>query len=113
VVAVITGARLHPAAVVDLSGERDLTGLLPGTSLDAFAAAPALRAPALFVVARGDRNVSVGDMRAVYDRAGSRVKRMIVLPASQGHGWDMLESLTGFSPLAATVVSFIKAHVGP
>jgi hypothetical protein len=113
VVAVIAGAGLHPAAVVDLSGERDLTGLLPGTSLDAFAAAPALRMPALFVVARGDRNVSVGDMRAVYDRARSRVKRMIVLPASQGHGWHMLESLAGFSPLAGTVVAFIKAHTGP
>jgi hypothetical protein len=112
VVAVIAGARLHPAAMVDLSGERDLTGLLPGASLDAYAAARALRAPALFVVARGDRNVSVGDMRAVYDHAGSRVKHMIVLPASQGHGWDMLESFTGFAPLARTVVAFIEAHTG-
>jgi pimeloyl-ACP methyl ester carboxylesterase len=112
VVAVIAGARLHPAAIVDLSGERDLTGLLPGTALDAYAAAPALRAPALFAVARGDRDVSVGDMRAVYDRAGSRVRRMVVLPASQGHGWDMLESFTGFAPLARTVVTFVKAHTG-
>jgi pimeloyl-ACP methyl ester carboxylesterase len=109
-VAVIAGARLHPAAMVDLSGERDLTGLLGGTSLDAFAAAPALRAPALFVVAHGDLGASVGDMRAVYDRAGSRVKRMIVLPASAGHGWDMLDSFTGFAPLARTVVAFVKAH---
>jgi pimeloyl-ACP methyl ester carboxylesterase len=29
-VAVLAGARLHPAAVVDLSGERDLGGLVPG-----------------------------------------------------------------------------------
>ena len=111
VVAVIAGARLHPAAVVDLSGERDLTGLLGGARLDAYGAARNLRAPGLFAVAHGDRDASVGDMRAVYRRARSAPKRLIVEPAAAGHGWDMLlgRDFT-WSPLAHEVLAFITAH---
>jgi hypothetical protein len=43
-VGVIAGVRLHPAVIVDLSDERDLTGLLPDATPNAYAAAPALRA---------------------------------------------------------------------
>jgi pimeloyl-ACP methyl ester carboxylesterase len=111
VVAVTAGAALHPAAVVDLSGERELGDLLPGANLNAYAAAPRLRAPALFAVARADRNVSVADMRAVYRRAGSRPKRLLVLPAAAGHGWDMLiGARTTWSALAGRVAAFVKAH---
>jgi alpha/beta superfamily hydrolase len=111
VVAVIAGARLHPAAIVDLSGERDLTGLLPGVRLDSLAAAPSLRAPALFAVARGDRYVSVVDMRAVYRRSPSRAKELLVESAAAGHGWDMLlEPDFNWSPLARRVLAFITSH---
>jgi pimeloyl-ACP methyl ester carboxylesterase len=109
-VAVIAGARLNPSAIVDLSGERDLTGLLPGANLNAYAAAPALRAPALFVVARDDRYASLTDMRAVHDRAGSHTKQLIVLPASAGHGWEMLTATSGWSPLAPRILAFVHAH---
>jgi pimeloyl-ACP methyl ester carboxylesterase len=114
VVSVLAGARLMPAAIVDLSGERDLTGLLPGANLNSYAAAPGLRAPALFVVARDDRDVSVADMRAVYRRAGSRVKHLLVLPATAGHGWDMLLGGAGaaWSPLAGQILAFVRAHDG-
>ena len=111
VVAVLAGARLHPAAVVDLSGERDLTGLLPGVRLNSYAVASGLRAPALFVVAKDDRDVSVADMRAVEARAASPIKRLIVLSASAGHGWDMLTGQgLAWAPLAREVLAFSLNH---
>lgn len=114
VIAVIAGARLHPAAIVDLSGEPDLTGLLPGASLNSEKAASTLHAPALFAVARDDRYVAVGEMRAVYRRARSPVKSLAVLPAHAGHGWDMLMgSDFQWSPLAQDVLAFIRAHSAP
>ena len=113
VVAVIAGARLHPAAVVDLSGERNLGALLPGARLNSYAVAPELSAPALFAVARGDGYISVADMRAIYRRARSGVKHLIVLPASAGHGWNMLSGPElRWSPLARRVLSFITARAG-
>ena len=112
-IAVVAAARLHPAAVVDVSGERDTTGLTPGIDADAGAAARGVTAPALFAVARADRYVSPGDMRAVARRARSATKRVIVLPASAGHGWDLLVgTTTEWSPLADTVAAFIRRHAG-
>jgi pimeloyl-ACP methyl ester carboxylesterase len=114
VVSVAAGGALRPAAVVDLSGERDLGGLVPGVRLSSYAAASTLRAPTLFAVARGDRYVSVADMRAVYRRAPSRVKRLVVLPATAGHGWDMLlGSGAAWSPLARRVLAFVRANGQP
>jgi hypothetical protein len=71
-IAVAAAAQLHPAAVVDLSGERDTTGLTPGIDADAGSAAHGVTAPALFAVARGDRYVPVADMRAVRGRCARR-----------------------------------------
>jgi alpha-beta hydrolase superfamily lysophospholipase len=110
VVSVMAGAKLHPSAVVDLSGERALGPLLPGVQLDSYAPAAHLTAPSLFAVAHGDQYTSVEDMRAVYRRAGSKTKRLIVLPNGGGHGWDMLADGLHWSPLAKTVLKFIKAH---
>jgi esterase/lipase len=110
VVSVMAGAKLHPDAVVDLSGERQLGPLLPGVQLDSYGPAAKLRAPALFVVAHGDNFVPVSDMRAVYRQAASRTKRLIVLPSSEGHGWTMLSSGADWAPLARQVLSFVKAH---
>jgi alpha/beta superfamily hydrolase len=112
-IAVVAAAKLHPAAVVDLSGERDTTGLTPGIDANAGAAAHGVTAPALFVVARGDRYVPVSDMQAVARRARSATKRVIVLPATAGHGWDLLFGTTStWSPLAGTVAAFIRRHAG-
>jgi dienelactone hydrolase len=107
-ISVVAGASLHPppAGVVDLSGEADLSGLLSEDSdLNAAAAAPGLRAPSLFVVARGDRYTPVVDMRRVYRRTGSVWKRMIVEPAAFGHGWVMVDR----AALARLVLAFIRA----
>jgi pimeloyl-ACP methyl ester carboxylesterase len=108
VISVTAGARLHPAGIVDLSGETSLAGLAP-VKANALAAAPRLRVPALFVVAKQDQYVTPGEMRAIARHAPSPRKRVIVLPASYGHGWDMLLGNTSqWSPLAAQVASFIK-----
>jgi pimeloyl-ACP methyl ester carboxylesterase len=112
-VAVVAAAELHPAALVDLSGERDTTGLTPGIPADAFGAAPGVTAPALFAVARGDRWVSPEDMRAVAGRARSKSKRVFVFPATAGHGYDLLLGTeTEWSPLASRVAAFIRRNAG-
>ena len=85
-IAVVAAAKLHPDALVNLSGELDL----PANHANAGAAAKHVTAPALFVVARRDRYTSVEDMRTVASRARSHTKRLIILPAGAGHGWDML-----------------------
>jgi len=112
-IAVVAAAQLHPAAVVDLSGERNTTGLTPGIDANAGAAARRVTAPALFAVARGDRYVSVRDLRAVARRVRSTTRRLIVLSASDGHGWALLSgTTTEWSPPAATVAAFIRRHAG-
>jgi pimeloyl-ACP methyl ester carboxylesterase len=109
VISVTAGARLHPAGIVDLSGEVSLAGLAPVKG-NALAAAPRLHVPALFVVARRDQYVTPAQMRDIARHAPSPRKRVIVLPLSFGHGWDMLlGNAGGWSPLAAQVVAFIKA----
>jgi hypothetical protein len=68
-------------------------------------------APALFAVARDDRYVTPSDMRTLARRSRSPAERVIALPASAGHGWEMLLGTTSeFSPLAATVAAFIRRH---
>src|SRR3954465_575839 len=112
-IAVVAAAQLHPAAVVDLSGERNTTGLTPGIDANAGVAARRVTAPSLFAVARGDRYISVADMRAVARPVRSATRRVIVLPAGAGHGWALLAGTTSeWSPLAATVAAFIRRHGG-
>jgi pimeloyl-ACP methyl ester carboxylesterase len=110
-IAVVASAKLHPAAVVSLSGEQSLQGLVPGyDDVDSLAAAPHLNAPALFVVAREDSYTPVADMRRVYRAAGSRKKQIIVLPSEAGHGLAVLSGFdTEWSPTAARVGRFLSA----
>ena len=110
-IAVVAAAELHPAAVVNLSGEPDTAALTPGINANARAAAPRVTAPALFVVARGDRYVSAADMRSLARRVRSPSNRVIVLPAEAGHGWNMLYgTATEWSPLARSVATFVRRH---
>ena len=92
--------------MVDLSGEASWTGL------DSLAAARRLRVPALFAVAPGDRYVSVGTMRRVYQAAPARAKRLVVLAEGAGHGWELLGGAAGgdWSPLAVTVAAWIQGR---
>ena len=110
-IAVVAGAKLHPAAVVDLSGEQSLQALVPGyDDVDSLAAAPHLKAPALFVVARKDDYTPVADMRRVYRAAGSRKKQLSVLPFEAGHGLSVLSGFSSeWSPTATRVGRFLSA----
>jgi pimeloyl-ACP methyl ester carboxylesterase len=108
VVALQVAASIRPlvAAVVNLSGERRWQGL------DSLAAARRLQVPALFAVAPGDRYVSVGTMRRLYQAAPARAKRLVVLTEGAGHGWELLGGAAGsdWSPLAVTVAAWIQGR---
>lgn len=110
-IAVVAGSKLKPAAVVDLSGEQSLQALVPGyDDVDSLAAAPHLKAPALFVVARKDNYTPVADMRRVYRAAGSNHKQLIVLPFEAGHGLAVLSGFSSeWSPTAKRVERFLSA----
>jgi pimeloyl-ACP methyl ester carboxylesterase len=110
----VAGTRVRPpvAAVVSLSGEPDLTGLI-GLPLDAGAAVGHLSAPTLYVVATGDGEVSVAQTRTMYRATEAADKRIEVLSgASAGrHGWDLLVDLAGhWTPVAARVAAFLVGH---
>jgi alpha-beta hydrolase superfamily lysophospholipase len=115
-VAMMAGPQLSPppAGVVSLSGEADLGYLAGGfIRLDALSAVPRLRAPFLEIMAKEDTAVSVADARRLEQRAGSRDKRLIVLPAAFGHGWNIVTQGDG-SPtsIGPVVLHFLQSHAG-
>lgn len=76
----------------------------------ALAAAPGLRLPVLFAVAAGDPYVSVAATRRLVAAARSPGKRLVVLPAGSGHGWDLVTRAAGTRANAAfqrTVGAFL------
>lgn len=108
-IAIVAGAHLHPAAVVSLSGERDLAGLTPGIELNAGRAAKNLTAPALLAVGRGDGLISPADTRRM--AAQAEHGEAVVLPTGAGHGWALLYGAdTEWSPLARRIATFIRRH---
>jgi len=69
----------------------------------ALAAAPRLRLPALFAVAAGDPYVSVAGTRRLVAAARAPGKRLVVLAAGSGHGWDLVSPTAGTSAGAGFV----------
>jgi len=110
-VALAAAARIpRIAAVVDLSGD-ELDVDVGGAT--AARAAAAVRAPLLVAVARDDPYVTIAQERALYRRSPAREKRLLVLPARSGHGWDMLVGPQGtgsWSPLAGVLTAFLSEH---
>jgi pimeloyl-ACP methyl ester carboxylesterase len=72
-------------------------------------AARLLALPSLFVVAANDRYVSVVDTQALVSTVPSGTKRVIVVPASQHHGWDLFDGGAGQPPPGPSddVVAFL------
>jgi esterase/lipase len=100
-----------PDAVVCLSGPSDLGYLVGSTRLDALSAVPRMTSPVLFMVAHDDRAVSIADMQGLYRAAGSTEKKLVVLPESYGHGWNMVSTFGGgLTPAARTVLDFLRSH---
>jgi pimeloyl-ACP methyl ester carboxylesterase len=116
--ALVAGSRLGSkvSSVVSLSGERDLTIIMGATGpADAVPLVRRLTSPTLFVVATGDRVATVEETRAMFAATRSRDKHLEVLqgPYAGEHGWDLLTTAAGgqsWSPVAARVAAFIKAH---
>jgi hypothetical protein len=67
-----------------------------------------------FGVARGDQNVPVAQVQALYRMAPAEDKQLAVLGGSSSglHGWDLLGGANGagFTPFAAKVASFVSTH---
>ena len=117
-VVLAAGSRLGNgvAAVVSLSGERDLTLVMRnGGPVDLVNDVKRLTSPTLFEVATGDPYVSVDEARAMFAATRSPAKRIDVLtgPYDHEHGWDLLTTGGGsesWSPVAAKVADFVRAH---
>ena len=116
--ALIAATRMQPPidAVVSLSGEANLTGLLH-LPLNARTAAAQLTVPAMFVVANLDQYTTVDETRAVYQTDTTADRRLLVLPGQFDgfHGWQVLTDGTGtgaFSSTATKVAKFIATHTG-
>jgi len=114
----IAGTTVRPpvAAVAELSGEANPTGLVGGIPLDAGAVVKRLDVPSMFVVATNDGYAPVDETRAMYKAAKTHDKQLVVLSGSYDteHGWNLLSNdPTGvrFTPVAAQVATFLGAHL--
>jgi pimeloyl-ACP methyl ester carboxylesterase len=107
-VALVAASRLDKvSALADLSGDEldtEIGGQGPSTT--ASQAVSAVHVPALLAVARDDDFIPLPDERTLYGRLGSTSKRLLVLPAPAGHGWDMLAK----RPFERTLTAFLVAH---
>jgi dienelactone hydrolase len=110
----VAGTVIRPpvAAVVSLSGERDLTNLI-GLPLNAGAAVPHLVSPTMYVVAVNDSDTPVEETRAMYRATRAADKHIMVLSGAYAgrHGWDLLSDYQGrWTPIAAKVAAFVLTH---
>ena len=109
----VAGAMITPPvqSIVELSGEPDLGNI--GDPIEAGRAVHDLRLPVLFVVARDDTAVTVGETRTMFRNTPSNDKHLVVLPSTAGHGWTVLTNgLTHWSAMAGRVAGFVRAHAG-
>ncbi len=116
---VLISAALPPAGVTGVAAlsADELTIPLAAAPFPAtaVAAVPRLRLPVLFAVARSDAYVTVPDTRRLLTTAGSASKRLIVLSAPAGHGWDMVSPPPAGGPVPAfgrTVLAFLRRVTG-
>jgi len=113
-IALVSGARVpHVGAVADLSGDELSTPFgRKGSRLTAIQAARRIRLPVLLAVARADPYVRVSAVRSLYRHVRARGKALAILPASEGHGWDLLRRPDGsWSAFASTLIRFLKRLV--
>lgn len=106
-----TKIRPPVAGVVSLSGETDLGLLLGGPPLNALKVMPSLHVPILIAASKGDPAALPPEMKALYRRAGTDDKRLLIEPASYAHGIAMLTHPgLRWSRVTAAMVSFIRKH---
>jgi pimeloyl-ACP methyl ester carboxylesterase len=115
---IIAGA--HPlggvVGIVALSADElkdPLAG--PPYATSAVAAARTLHLPSLFAVAAADPQVSVVDIQALVAEVPDAAKRLVVLPAGQGHGWSLVApGADGERPAPnGDIVAFLNEQLTP
>jgi dienelactone hydrolase len=106
---IVAATRIEPAVagVVSLSGEADLSGLFPGSGLDAVAAAKNLKVPVLFVAAKQDGLVPAADVARIRSALRSRGSRVVLYPGPY-HGWDLLYLAPYRTQVARLVNGFLR-----
>lgn len=114
---VVLASAVHPpagvTAIASLSGDLFDESMDGGTPpLTNHSSATHIRLPVLFALAEQDVLVSVTETRALVARIPSTNKTLLVLPASTGHGSDMLVGQTPgtWSSFDATLQEFLAAH---
>jgi pimeloyl-ACP methyl ester carboxylesterase len=112
--AVVAGAAAGSSVngVIDLSGPADVSflyGDIPGR-IDSLGAAPRLAVPSLFVVSQDDAATTVGEITAVYNAVPNPNKKLLVLPAEGGHGWDTLGYTGPEGNVQSDIDAFLKAN---
>ena len=101
----LAATRIRPA----VAGVASLSGPAVFMNMDARAAAPWLRVPALFMAARGDGPFA-NAARGLYGAAGTRDKQLLVL-SSAAHGTNLLSFGHEAGKARATLRGFITAHL--
>lgn len=102
--AVQNGAGLPVSGIVSLSGTR----LWPGYGINK-PGAQALRAPLLYIGSSDDSRAPLQEARAVFARAGSHDKRIVLYPGAL-HGWQLVEETKPGPRTRALIESWIKAR---
>ena len=114
-VALVSAARVDDvSALADLSGD-ELTEQIGGQGRPTTAAraAAVVRVPTLLAVAGNDGYIALADERSLYRRLASSRKRLVVLPAEAGHGWDLLARIGApdkWSRFERTLTAFLAEH---
>jgi Serine aminopeptidase, S33 len=101
----LAATRIRPA----VAGVASLSGPAVFMNMDARAAAPWLRVPALFMAARGDGPFA-NAARGLYGAAGTHDKQLLVL-SSAAHGTNLLSFGHEAGKARATLRGFITAHL--
>jgi pimeloyl-ACP methyl ester carboxylesterase len=101
----LAATRIRPA----VAGVASLSGPAVFFGMDARAAAPRLRVPALFMAARGDGSFA-GVARGLYGAAATRDKQLLVL-SSAAHGTNLLSFGDEAVKARATLRGFVTAHL--
>jgi dienelactone hydrolase len=106
---IVAAARIHPAVagVVALSGEADLSGMFPGSDLDAVAAARRLNMPVLYMTAKADGLTPPADVARLRASLRSHGSRVVVFSGTY-HGWDLLYHAPYRARAAALVLGFLR-----
>jgi pimeloyl-ACP methyl ester carboxylesterase len=107
VTSMVAGSRLGSkiAGVISLSGEPDLGQ----HDLDALSAVPKLHVPFLILGSRLDGFLTPSDARKLLRRAGSRDKRLVLLPGGY-HGWDLVTTAPYHARASRIVVDFLRRY---